>query len=137
MRDLYHNVSVAQPLNPAVSTTTKTSSTIDLQGFNSANVVFSIGNAADTLSGSLYWTLKLQHCDDDATYVDLASTDIYGGTTSVVIDSSSKDKTSYGFGYIGNKRYLKAIATPTGSHSSGTPIGVVALRGAPAYNPVI
>ena len=127
-----------QPLaNPVVSTTTKTSSAIDLQGFNSANVVFSIGTAADTLSGSLYWTLKLQHCDDDLSYGDLASTDVIGGSTSVVIDSSSKDKTAYGFGYIGQKRYLKAVATPTGSHSSGTPIGVIALRGAPSYKTVI
>ena len=34
------------------------------------------------------------------------------------------------------KRYLRAVATPTGSHSSGTPIGIVALRGTPSYSPV-
>jgi hypothetical protein len=137
MRDLYHSVLVTQFLNPVVSTTTKTSSTIDLQGFNSANVIFAVGQAGDTLSVSLYWTLKLQHSDDDSTYVDLASTDVSTGTTSTVLNATTLDKAAYGFGYVGGKRYLKAVATPTGSHSVGTPIGVVALRGTAGYRPVV
>lgn len=136
MRDLYHSVLTTQALNPAVSTTTKTSSTIDLQGFNSANVVFLVGQAGDTLSVSLYWTLKLQHSDDDTTYSDVTITDLTSGAATVTVNSSALDKTAYGFGYIGNKRYLKAVATPTGSHSTGTPIGVLALRAAAAYRPV-
>ena len=40
-------------------------------------------------------------------------------------------------GYNGSKRYVQALATPTGSTASGMPIGVVALRGKPAYVPVV
>ena len=137
MRDLYHNLSVTQVLNPAVSNTTKTSSAIDLQGFNSAEVVFAIGQAADTLSGSVYWTLKLQHSEDDVTYTDVAAADISSGTATAVINSSSLDRAAYGFGYVGAKRYLKAVATPTGTHTTGTPIGMLALRGKAGYAPVI
>lgn len=136
MRDLYHNVLVTQPLNPVVSTTTKTSSAIDLQGFNSVNVVFAVGQSGDTLSGSVYWTLKLQHSDDDSSYTDTAAADISSGTATIVIDASNEDRTAYGFGYIGSKRYLKAIATPTGTHTNGTPIGVVAMRDTASYRPV-
>lgn len=136
MRDLYHNVLVTQHLNPVVSTTTKTSTTIDQQGYNSVTVVFAIGQSGDTLSGSLFWTLKLQHSDDDSVYTDIATADTYSLLT-VVVDSSTKDKMAYSFGYMGGKRYLKAVATPTGTHTNGTPIGIVALRGNPAYAPVV
>ncbi len=137
MRDMYHNVLVTQHLSPVVSTTTKTSTTIDLQGYNSANVIFNLGLAADTLSGTVYWTLKLQHSDDDSTYVDLATTDLNSPALTTVVDSSTKDRTCYSFGYQGAKRYLKAVATPTGTHSSGTPMGIIVLRSTASYMPVI
>jgi len=137
MRDLYHNVLATQHLNPVVSTTTKTSTTIDLQGYNAASVVFSIGQAGDTLSGSVYWTLKLQHSDDDTTYVDLATGDLNSPSLTSVLNATTLDKTAYSFCYQGAKRYLKAIATPTGTHAVGTPIGVISLRGTAAYAPVV
>jgi len=137
MRDLYHNVLATQHLNPVVSTTTKTSTTIDLQGYNAANVVFSIGQAGDTLSGSVYWTLKLQHSDDNSTYTDLAAGDLNSPSLTVVVNSAALDETAYSFGYQGAKRYLKAVATPTGTHAVGTPIGVISLRGVAGYEPVV
>ena len=137
MRDIYHNVLVSQHLSPVVSTATKTSTAIDLQGYNSAEVLFAIGLATDTLSGSIYWTLKLQHSDDDSTYTDLVAADLNSPSLTVVIDASTKDRTSYSFGYQGNKRYLKGLATPTGTHSTGTPIGILSLRSSASYTPVI
>jgi len=131
MRDLYRNILVTQHLNPINSTATKTSTTVDLQGYNSCNVLFAVGASTDTLSGAIYWTLKLTHSDNDSSYSDVAVADLSNSTTTVVVDSSAKDKTVYGFGYIGAKRYLRAVATPT-----GTPIGMLALRGTPSYSPV-
>ncbi|MDX1974463.1 MAG: hypothetical protein SFT92_02180 [Rickettsiales bacterium] len=135
MRDLYHNIAVSQPLNPVVSSTTKTSSAIDLQGFESAVVLFSVGLSGDTLSGSVYWTLKLQHSDDNSTYTDIAASDNSAGVATVVIDAAAEDEVAVVFGYVGSKRYLKALATPTGTHTNGTPIGMIALRGNATYLP--
>jgi hypothetical protein len=137
MRDLYHNVLVTQHLNPVTSSTTKTSTAVDLQGFNSADVIFAMGASGDTLSGSAFWTLKLQHSDDDSVYTDTVLADLNNTALTVVVNSSSLDKTAYGFGYQGSKRYLKAVATPTGTHTNGTPIGIVALRSTAAYRPVV
>ena len=139
MRDLYHNVLATQVLSPATVTTAQTSSAIDMQGYNSASVVFAIGHSGDTLSGSLFWTLKLQHSDSSGSgYSDTATTDINAGVATIVIDGSTNaDSAAYSFGYIGGKRYLKAVATPTGSVSSGVPVGIIALRGTPAYKPVV
>ena len=136
MRDLYRNILVTQHLNPINSTAVRTSTTIDLQGYNSANVLFAMGQSGDTLSGSIYWTLKLTHSDDDSSYSDVTLVDLNNPTQTVVVNSSSLDRTVYGFGYTGSKRYLRAVATPTGTHSVGTPIGMLALRGTAAYAPV-
>jgi len=137
MRDLYSNVLVTQISNPATATTTRTSSAVDLQGFNSLSMLVSLGQAADTLSGSLFWTLKLTHSNDDVTYVDTVAADIISGIPTMVVNATTLDEATYAFGYAGIRRYIKAVATPTGSHVSGTPIGMVALRGTPAYSPVV
>ena len=136
MRDLYRNILVTQHVHPVVATSTKTSTTIDLQGYDSANVLFAIGASGDTLSGSVYWTLKLTHSDDNSSYSDVALAELNNATATVVIDASSEDETVYGFGYNGAKRYLRAVATPTGTHTNGTPLGVVALRGHAGLKPV-
>ncbi len=137
MRDLYHNILVSQHLNPVNSSVTRTSTTIDRQGFDAVEVLFAIGLSGDTLSGSVFWTLKLQHSDDDSSYSDVPLADLNNSAATVVINSASLDETVYAFGYQGNKRYLKAVATPTGTHTNGTPIGMIALRGTPAYRPVV
>ncbi len=137
MKDLYHNVSVTHLLDPQVATTAKTSAGLDLQGFASANVLFVIGAAGDTLSGGIYWTLKLQESDDNSSYSDVLASDLLNGSATVVINSLSLDQATYSFGYIGSKRYLKGVATPTGTHTNGTPLGIVGLRGAASYNPVV
>jgi len=136
MRDLYHNVLATQVLSPVVATSTKTSSTIDMQGYNSLSVVFAVGTAGDTLSGSIYWTLKLQESDNDSSYTDVIAADIYSGSATAVVNSLSLDETSYSFGYKGTKRYVQAVATASGSHSTGTPLGILALRGNAGYSPV-
>ncbi len=136
MRDLFHNVLVTQHLNPITSSTTRTSTAIDLQGFNAAEVAFAIGQSGDTLSGSVLWTLKLQHSDDDSVYTDTALTDLNNTSLTYVLNATTLDKTTYLFGYQGAKRYLKGVATPTGTHTNGTPIGILAMRSSAAYRPV-
>lgn len=137
MRDLYHNVAISQPLIPVVATADQTSSAIDMQGFNSLVVIFDVGNSGDTLSGSVFWTLKLQHSDDNSVYTDVAVGDLLNGATTVVIDAPAEDSLAVPFGYGGTKRYVKAVATKTGTHTNGTPLGVLALRGHAARKPVI
>lgn len=136
MRDIYRNILVTQHSHPAIATSTTTSTTIDLQGYDSVNVLFAVGQSGDTLSGSVYWTLKLTHSDNDSDYDDVALADLNNDSATVVINDAAEDETVIGFGYKGNKRYLKAVATATGTHSNGTPLGIIALRGTPSYMPV-
>lgn len=136
MRDLLHNIKIQQALDPVVATTTKTSAAIDLLGYDSAAVIVSVGNSGDTLSGSVYWTLKLQESDDNSSYSDVAVGNLHNSAATVVIDAPSEDTLPVSFGYKGSKRYLKAIATATGTHTNGTPMAMIAVLGRPAQAPV-
>lgn len=136
MKDLYHNLSVLQVLHPVTTITTRTSTSIDLRGFGSANVICSFGQTFDALSGSVYWTVKLQHSDDNSAFSDVTTADLYNGSASYVIDSSSKDEALYSFGYKGAKRYVRAVCTASGTHSNGTPIAMYGLRGDAGLMPV-
>lgn len=135
MRDLYHNIKVTQLLDPVVATSTQTSSAIDMQGFESAVVSFHVGQSGDTLSGSVYWTLKLQHSDDDSDYTDVTDAELNSDEAVVTINDASQDEAAYSFGYAGGKRYIRAVATASGTHGNGTPMGITAIQGTPSYSP--
>ncbi len=138
MRDLYRNVKTTQVFNPTNSSVARTSTGVDTQGFSSATFVFAVGASGDTLSGSVFWTLKLQHSDDNSSFSDTVAADLLNDpTVTYVIDSSTEDEQAYSFGYKGTKRYMRGVATPTGTHTNGTPIGMLALLGDPAYSPVV
>lgn len=136
MRDIYHNTKVEQVLDPLVATGTQTSATIDLQGYDAAQVIISVGESGDTLSGSVKWDFKLQDSDNDSDYEDVAVGDLHNAVATQTIDAAAEDDTALVFGYKGSKRYLQAVATATGSHSNGTPMAITAILAAPAQAPV-
>lgn len=141
-KDLYSNIKLSQIAIPATKTTTVTSSEIDTAGFESLVVEFNVGNSGDTLSGSLYWTLSLTECaTSGGSFTAVAAADIRvqggtaGTTSTYVIDAPAEDSLTVKFGYMGSLRYVKAVATATGSHSSGTPMGITAIQGNPSVAP--
>ncbi|MBV8938837.1 MAG: hypothetical protein JO089_03235 [Alphaproteobacteria bacterium] len=138
MRDLYDNINVLQVLAPQTATSAKTSAAIDLQGYNSALVTFAVGAPGDTLSSSVYWTLSLQESTDGVTYTPVMANSApdMNNTVSIALTANGQGNQAYKLGYIGSARYLKALATPTGTMTNGTPISMVALRGTAGYKPV-
>lgn len=128
-KDIYNDLHAVAALVAVNSTGTKTSAAIDTYGFQSVIVLFDIGLSADTLSGSLLWTLSLQESDVSGSgYTAVAAGDYLGGVSSVVV-ALGQDSAVYKLGYKGNKRYIQGVATATGTHTSGTPIGMVAVLG--------
>lgn len=136
MKDLYNNVKVTQVYDPALKTASITSNTIDMQGYNSLVAIATIGATGDTLSGSVYWTVSIEESDDDSTYTEVAAADLHNGVNNVVIDDNSEDQIPVKYGYKGSKRYLRVKVTKTGTHTNGTPMGVIALRSHAADLPV-
>lgn len=119
---------------PATVTAAVTSTACDVSGYEGAAFGVHFGVSGDTLSASVYWTCKLQECATEAgSYTDVVTADIQIGSTNSfgLIDSLSEDAEIYWIGYGGSKPYVKVVVTPTGTHTYGTPIGILAFLGMP------
>jgi len=78
------------------------------------------------------FAFALHESDDDSTYAAVASADLEGSLPTVAIDESP-DAYSYAntvqrVGYKGNKRYVKLVATVTGSPGTGILCGATYLQ---------
>lgn len=146
MKDLHNNIKVEQTLKPQVLTgngTSTTAAVVDRQGYESVEHIVNMGLSADTLSGALKMDLILMH-GDLANGSDLAAvtepTYALGTIDSsgifATVDDAAEDETVFKVGYVGPKRYSAVKITRTGNHATGTPIGVLALKGHPASLPV-
>ena len=134
MRDLHSSVAVATLIGAATLAADNTPSSVDLQGFDSAEILLAIGAGGITFSGTNKVEFVLTHSDDDSTYTAVADADMLGvsSITSGIIKSLTSAHAaaaSYRFGYKGGKRYLKLLADFSGTHGTGTPIAAMVLKG--------
>ena len=139
MKDLSNNIAPAVSLINAVKTAAGNGTGVDLQGYESATVLVEVGAEGDTLSSSVYFEVSLEHSDDDSTYTDVAQADIIDGTISsggifLKLDGTANGNPDtageiYRVGYVGGKRYVRVVLAKTGTHSNGTPLGAMIVRG--------
>ena len=141
--DLANNTAVALSYKPTVTTAAANGTGVDLQGYKSATLVAYIGAEGDTLSSSVYFEISLEHSDDNSDWSDCAQADITNGTiaaggiwlkvdgTGTAGTSGNPDSTGTvtQVGYIGGKRYIRGVIAKTGTHSNGTPLGAMIVRG--------
>jgi len=145
MQDLTHNIVVSNSIINAVKTAAANGSTVDLKGFEQATAIVDVGAEGDTLSGSVYFEISLEHSDDDTTWTDCAQADIVNGTIAAGGIWLKLDGTTGGnpdttggdwqVGYVGGKRYLRLVLAKTGTHSNGTPISGVIVKSQPRVAP--
>ena len=109
---------------------------VDRQGYGDVLLIAQQGISADTLSGSVYWSIKFQACDDNATWALMDVADIEGAATAThVIDAAAEDPTTIVRLYRGGLRYVRIFWDATGTHTNGTPIAGVVVLGRPNYIP--
>jgi hypothetical protein len=113
MRDISKNHLAAISIDPQTiaSDTTTNGDGVDLRDFGAAMAVFF---SNDTIADGDF-ALKLQESDDDVTYTDVASGDQIGTLT----DFSSSAEGVQQVGYIGEKRYIRAVIISTNTSSGG------------------
>ena len=149
MMDLHNNISHDIAATPKTivnsgSPENIVSGDIDLQGFNSAEVVAFIGDI-DELGGSPVGSakidLKLEHAEDDGsgspdTYSNVALADVIGpsSVTSGIVASTTSDQTFLEVGYRGDRRFLRVSLIPTGLPNGG-PVAAWVERGHPRHAP--
>lgn len=134
MEDISERIARKLLYGPINATATATSSACDVSGYEGAAFCVAYGISADTLTGSLYWTAKLQSCaTENGSYADVATADIQIAATNSfgLIDDMAEDNAMYWIGYNGTNQWVKVVVTATGSHTLGTPITIIALLGMP------
>ena len=142
MRDLKNNIGVVQSLAPAARDADANGTGVDLQGFESATIVIDMGAEGITLSSTNKIEIELEHSDDNSTFTDVTSSaDVIGATpdSSGVIatfDANTEIPAVATVGYIGGKRYIRAIANFSGTHGTGTPLSVSVIKSHARKNPV-
>ena len=144
MKDLSNNISPAVSLAAAVRTAAANGTGVDLQGYESATVLVDVGAEGDTLSSSVHFEVSLEESDDNSTFTDVAQASIIDGTIAsggifLKLDGTTggdPDSTGgiFRVGYVGNKRYIRVVIAKTGTHSTGTPIGAMVVRGSARHS---
>lgn len=144
-RDLLNNVSIDQVLDSVVVTTDINTTTTDMQGFDSCVMAVLMGDSGDTLSGSVFHELILQHGDqsDGSDAVAVGDDDVLlrdGETIAsgvfALVDAPAEDSRKFDIGYVGTKRYVRVVIDTTGTHSNGTPMAVAAIKSHATLAPV-
>lgn len=146
MRDLHSHLSKTLMLTPIVgnNTTEGTPSTaLDLRGYGSAELIALIGVSADTLSGSVKIDVVLEDSSDNTTFAPVTEATYALGATPdgsgiiATVDDAAEDAVLVGVGYVGPQRYVRLRLVFTGTHTSGTPVAMVGLRGHAELSPAV
>jgi hypothetical protein len=141
MKDLHSGVFAATLLPAATYAADNTPATVDLLGFQSAEVLLAIGVGGITFTGVNRVDFVLSHSDDDTTYTPVTTADMIGVTIASggiirSLTAAHAAGASYRYGYKGGRRYLRLLADFSGTHATGTPIAGIALLGDPEVAPV-
>lgn len=130
--DLKNFLDVDMCIAPAQYTGTKSDGTIiDLQGYESATVMVGIG-AVSTADGSNYFTITVTEGDNSALSDGATATKLIGAFE--LINSTSADPNTVQLvGYYGGKRYVRVVATETGT--ADATFGCWVIKGHPLYKP--
>lgn len=124
MFDLVDNIAVEESITPAAHTANANGAGIDLRGYQAAVVIVDAGTITDGTH-----TISLEESDDDSTYTAVAAADLQGSFANVASNTPQK------VGYIGGKRYIRAVTTVSGATTGGI-YGVSVIKGRPDIAPV-
>ena len=116
-------------------TTASNGNVVDMDGFEAVTFCFATGTV--TAAGTAGFTIKLQHSDTvvgtDFADVTLASDQLGANLT---VTSNDDDNVPVGMiGYVGNKRYVRCVAT--GTTNTNAVINGVAVKECARYEPPV
>lgn len=130
-RSVYTNVTARATIPVALRTATVTGSGVDRNVgsdmHRSAMVVVHTGAIVDGTH-----TVEVQDSDDNSSFTAVADEFLQG---SEPVIGSTDDNALFFIGYIGTRRYLRAVSTVAGTTTGGT-YGAVVVLGEPRRGPV-
>lgn len=135
MKDLHSKLLASVAIGAATLAADNTPAALDLQGYDSAEILLAIGAGGITFDATNKIEFKLTHSDDDSTYTAVDVDDMLGlssvGSGGIIksLVAAHASAAVYRYGYKGGKRYLKLLADFSGTHGTGTPIAATLLKG--------
>lgn len=109
MRDIKSNIKLVPSIAPQSLTAAANGAGVDVRGFDAAAVEFNAGATSGTTPSFIF---AVQESDDNATFTDVAAANLQGVAPTVTTTNAGITTV----GYIGTKRYIRAIAkTVTGT----------------------
>tara|TARA_R110001592_G_scaffold343282_1_gene633667 strand:- start:568 stop:1014 length:447 start_codon:yes stop_codon:yes gene_type:complete len=135
MRDLANNINVEVGLVPVLVTADTNCASVDLSDVMSCAFVVNTGIEGVTLSSSVKFEFYLEESDDNSTFTAVTSSKSVTGkaVTStgifLTLDANSETPQITTIGYIGGKAFARVRIDATGSHSTGTPMGITNILG--------
>lgn len=133
MRTTLYNIARAKATLPIALRTNGTANgtTVDLHenkdASRSAMLIVQSGTITD---GS--HAITLQESDNGSAWSNVAAAELQGAPPTI---NATDDDLLYEVGYVGSKRYLRAVAVTSGATTGGT-FGAVLLRGFPRRHPI-
>jgi hypothetical protein len=131
-KDPYNNLLVRQSLTPAARTASANGTGVDRNGsgamFQAAMIVVTTGTITDGTH-----TIEVQDSDDNVTFAPVADDYLQGAEPAIV---AADDNVVFHIGYLGRKRYLRAIVTAAGTTTGGV-YGAAVVLSDPRVMPVV
>ena len=140
-KEVKNDFKVITCIVPAVRNSDVNGTGVDTAQYNSLTFLAVVGDSADTLSGTNKIEIETEESDDNSSYTDVANADLEGYVaatntgTFALIDAPTEDQTTFVAGYKGGKRYARPVLNFSGTHSTGTPIGVIGVLSNAKYPP--
>lgn len=103
MRDIKSNIKAVSSLAPASLTAAANGSGVDRAGFESAAIKFNTGAIGGTTPS---FTFAVQESSDNSSFTDVAAANLQGTPPTVTTNNAG----AVVVGYLGSKRYIRAIA---------------------------
>lgn len=133
MRDQMNELHIKRAISPVsvADNTAQTGEVVDLQGFDACTFVIATGSIADA---NATFAVEVQECDTSGgVYTAVADANLVG-TEALAGFQFDSDNACRKIGYVGSKRYVKLVITPSGNASAAL-LSAVAVLGHPAKSP--
>lgn len=137
LRDLTSNVKPVMLIGPVSADSTQTPSEgVDLQGASMSDVHAMVGAGGITFDGDNRIDFVLEHSDSKdsgfepvVSWRDINVGEVDDNGVFQSINEAHESPAVYQIGYVGDKRYLRVVATFEGTHGAETPIAAMVLLG--------
>lgn len=133
MKDMHSFMSAAVAIGAATYAADEVGAAIDKVGYEGVEFVLNAGVGGITFSGTNKVEVVVEDSPDNSTWTVVDDADILGATVAAggivkAFVAAHAAAAVYRFGYKGDKRYVRVTLDFSGTHGSGTPFAVTALK---------